>query len=111
MEKIMKTSDQMVEIATALSKLQGMLSSVKKDAKGYNYTYANLPSVWEIIRAPLAENGLSIVQDAYTTAEGASVVTRLFHASGQWIEFGPLNVPMGKKDAHATGSSITYSKK
>lgn len=107
----MKTSEQLNEVAAALCKMQGQLATVKKDTKGYNYKYATLASVWDIIRLPLLENGLSIAQDTRTSDGCVSVSTRVMHTSGQWIEFGPLVVPMAKKDAHATGSATTYGRR
>jgi len=107
----MKTSEEMVEISKAMNAMQAELHTVSKDAKGYNYKYANFASIWNALREPLTKNGLSIIQDASSCPEGVSVVTRLQHVSGQWIEFGPLLVPMGKKDAHSTGSAISYARR
>lgn len=107
----MKTSDEVKEVIAALVKVQGSLHSIKKDTKAYNYYYATLSSIWDVIREPLMENGLLVTQDALTLPEGISVTTRVMHESGQWMEFGPLVVPMGKKDAHSTGSGITYGRR
>lgn len=109
----MKTSEQLNEIIKALSILQGSMDAAKKDKKNpfFKSTYADLTSVWEALRGPLAQNGLCVVQDALTNTEGVSVTTRVMHESGQWIETGPLIIPMGKADAHSTGKAITYGKR
>lgn len=107
----MKTSSSINEIATALSKMQAALEPAKRDAKGYNYKYATLSQVWDIIRMPLIENGLSVIQDAHTTDAGISVTTRIMHNSGQWIECGPMIVPVAKKDAQGAGSATTYGRR
>lgn len=108
----MKTSEEIIDLSKAMAKMQGEMTFVPKDCKGYNYKYADLASIWGVIREPLQNNGLFVVQDAITLPEGVSVTTRVIHTSGQWMEFGPLVVPMGnKKDAHATGSGITYAKR
>jgi hypothetical protein len=107
----METSEEIKDVVSALVKVQGGLHSVKKDTKAYNYYYATLSSIWDVIREPLAENGLFVTQDALTLPEGISVTTRVVHSSGQWIQYGPLVVPMGKKDAHSTGSGITYGRR
>jgi hypothetical protein len=52
-----------------------------------------------------------VVQDASLCDRGVSVTTRLIHSSGQWIEFGPLTVPMSKQDAHGVGSATTYARR
>ena len=46
----MKTSESQNEIAAALSKFQGALSSVGKESKAYNYYYSDLSTIWEVIR-------------------------------------------------------------
>jgi len=51
------------------------------------------------------------VQEATTSQEGVSVVTRVLHSSGQWIEFGPFTIPLGKKDAQSVGSACSYAKR
>ena len=107
----MITSEKIECLAKALTQMQGAMGIASKDRSGYNYKYADLASVWGVIREPLVSNGLSVLQDAITIPEGVSVTTRVMHDSGQWIEFGPLVVPMGKKDAHSTGSAITYAKR
>lgn len=107
----MKTSDNLNEIARALSKFQGSLTTVKKDTKAYNYKYATLSSIWDMIRHPLSENGLTVLQDTFTHEHGISVSTRVLHISGQWVEFGPLVVPMSKNDAHSAGSATSYGRR
>lgn len=107
----MKTSENINELAKAMVSMQAELGTATKDCTAYNYKYADLAAVWSVIRDPLVSNGLMVMQDALTLSEGVSVSTRVTHESGQWIEFGPLIVPMGKKDAHSTGSAITYAKR
>lgn len=109
----MKTSEEINEIAKALSELQGSMGPAKKDQINpyFKSYYADLTSVWNAIRDPLHENGLCVLQDAVTTEIGISVITRIIHSSGQWIEYGPLIVPLAKNDAQAVGSAISYGKR
>lgn len=107
----MKKSDDIVEISKAMNKLQAELNNISKEAKGYNYKYADFASIWDALRHPLTHNGLSVTQDAISSNEGVSVTTHVLHTSGQWLEFGPLLVPMGKRDAHSTGSAISYARR
>ena len=109
----MITSEQINEIATAMAKAQAALKSAAKDATNpaYNSKYADLTAVWGACRGPLTDNGIAVWQDV-TMAEGNILVrTRLAHSSGQWVELGPLPIPLGKISAHGVGSAISYGKR
>lgn len=107
----MKTSEKLGEFAAAMSKFQSKLQTVKKDTKAYNYKYATLASICEMFRPLLEEHGFFIFQDVASVAEGVVVTTRIIHTSDQWIETEPLLIPMGKRDAHSTGSAATYGRR
>jgi len=107
----MKTSENIIEIAKALSAMQAVMDNASKKVEAFKYKYSDLSSVWEVLRGPMTDNGLCVVQDPVSSDDGVSVVTRVMHESGQWIEFGPLLIPVGKRDAHSTGSAITYAKR
>jgi hypothetical protein len=106
------TSEQIGDIAAACAKAQLEMTPAAKDAKNphYNSRYSDLAAVIDAARI-YAKHNIAIFQDVVTNEAGASVTTRLAHASGQWIEFGPLTVPMGKRDAHGVGSATTYAKR
>lgn len=113
----MRTSDQINELAAASAKAQAAMKPAIKDSVNPAFKgakYADLTAVWESCRKPLTENGLTVWQDV-TTADGGtngiSVITRLVHSSGQWVEFGPLVVPLSKHDAHGVGSATSYGKR
>lgn len=107
----MKSSEDIKELAIALNKFQAQLQTIARESEAHKYKYADYASIWNAIRDPLTENGLSVFQDAYTIDGNAYVSTRVMHSSGQWIETNPLHVPQGKKDAHATGSACTYARR
>lgn len=109
----MKTSEQINEIAGALAAAQGALKPAVKDAvnPAYRSKYADLASVWEACREALPKHGLAAVQDVTNVDGGVAVTTRIVHKSGQWIECGPLEVPMAKPDAHGLGSAVSYGKR
>lgn len=109
----MKSSEHINELAKALSVMQGRLEAAKQDKINpfHKSKYADLNSIWDCLRPHLEANGLCIVQDALTLPEGVSVSTRIMHSSDQWIEFGPLIIPMAKSDAHSSGAAITYAKR
>jgi hypothetical protein len=108
----MQTSEQINEIAAAGAKAQAELRPALKDATNPHFSskYADLAAVMEASRV-YARHGIAIWQDVQVTAEGVAVLTRLTHASGQWLEFGPFAVPVSKRDAHGVGSAATYAKR
>lgn len=109
----MTTSEQIHEIATALAAAQGQLKPAIKDATNpaFRSKYADLTAVWDAVRGPLSGHGIAVVQEAITVEDGVAVITRLIHSSGQWLEFGPLTVPVAKRDAHGVGSATSYAKR
>jgi hypothetical protein len=109
----MKTSEMINEIAKAMSIAQGEMKPASKSSENpfFRSKYSNLAQVWDSIRDPLSKNGLCIFQDVLSIATGISISTRVCHASGQWIEFGPLEIPVAKKDAQSVGSATSYGKR
>ncbi len=107
----MDTSAEINELAGAFSAMQAEMESAIKDTQAFKYKYSDLAAVWGVLKGPMTKNGLSVTQEAKTLPEGVSVKTRIMHKSGQWIEYGPLIIPVGKMDAHSTGSAITYGKR
>lgn len=109
----MKTSEEIKDIAVAMSKFQAMLKPAIKDSQNPHFksNYSDLTSVMEAIREPLGLTGLTVWQDAITEEMCVSVTTRVVHNTGQWIEFGPFSVPFGRRDAHAIGSACSYAKR
>lgn len=110
----MKTSESIKEIATAVCKMQAALKPADKDSTNpmYKSKYSDINAVWSVLRGPLTSNGLSVWQDATTLETGVSVITRVVHSSGEWIEFSPYFVPLGvKKDAHGFGSATSYARR
>lgn len=128
----MTTSEQINELAAALSKAQGEMGGAVKDSANpfFKSKYADLASVREAIRAPFAKQGLSVVQFPKSEYNGApepyewtaksgekrygvrvvcvvSVLTRLLHASGQWME-DSVSTMLPTGDPQAVGSAITY---
>ena len=106
----MQTSEQLNELASALSKAQGEITGALKSADNpfFKSKYADLAACWDAARGPLTANGLCVVQTPSTTEDGAvQVTTRLLHSSGQWIEDAMACRP-AKADAQALGSITTY---
>jgi hypothetical protein len=110
---MLTTSQEIAELAGALSKAQGAFPRVTKgktaDAVTYSYSYADLADILEAVRKPLSDNGLAIIQPPVVAGEDVVLVTRLLHASGQWIE-STFPVDMFEKPQE-TGSALTYARR
>ena len=108
----MKTSEQINEIATALSKAQAEMTGAKKSSKNpfFKSSYSDLASVCEAISGPFANHGLSYIQSPEFSEQYIQVVTRIMHSSGQWVE-GVVTLPPTKNDAQGYGSAITYGRR
>ena len=65
-------------------------------AKTYSYRYVGLDTLTADLRPVLQAHGLAVVQEAADDG----VRTRIIHASGEWLEFGPLTIPAAN-DAQA----------
>lgn len=105
-------SDDIAELAMALSKAQGEIEDASKGAENpyFKSKYADLAAVRSVIREPLAKNNLSIVQLPSTIEGGAIVKTILMHSSGQFIQ-NELFMPASKNDPHGLGSAISYARR
>jgi len=105
-------SETIKELVTALTAFQGKMTAVRKDSINpfYKSKYASLDTIWETIRKPLSENGLSIAQ-TINLIEGKRVLeTTLYHISGEWISGVQLVNPV-RDDPQALGSAISYARR
>ena len=86
----MQTSDSIAALGTALAKAQADLEGATKDATNPHFKskYATLASVWEAWKAVGPKNGLSVIQGCTSDGPAVTVMTRLVHSSGEWVESG-----------------------
>ena len=115
MEEVIReeqTSAEIGELACALSKVQGQIVGARRDSRNpyFNSKYADLASIWEACRKPLAENGFAVVQTMASDTDIVRVITRLIHSSGQWIK-GELSLKPIKNDPQGMGFAITYARR
>jgi hypothetical protein len=105
-------SQTLGELAKALAKAQSELAGAKKDATNPHFRskYADLASVWDACRKPLADNGLTVMQYTAVREQQPFLVTLLVHASGESVE-GETPLLYGKADMQALGSAITYARR
>jgi hypothetical protein len=108
----MNQSEQINELATALSKAQGEITGALKDSSNpfFKSKYADLASCWDACRTQLSKNGLSVIQTTEVFDGTLMVVTTLAHSSGQWVT-GLLPVKAKDDGPQAQGSGITYARR
>jgi hypothetical protein len=106
-------SEQINEIAKALSVAQAKITGAIKDTQNPHYKsfFADLASVMDAIRTPFAESGLSYTQTTRITENGGVVlVTTVMHHSGQWLAGEYPVIPI-KNDPQGLGSAMTYARR
>lgn len=112
--KTMSTDNAGKELATALAKAQGTVENAKKVSNNPHFKskYADLATIWDVIREPLTANGLSVLQLPCEAPPGQiGLVTHIFHSSGQYIS---EKFFVGLKDTtnpQQVGSALTYMKR
>lgn len=105
----MNKSESIKELATALCEFQSEVEKIKKTATNpfFKSKYATLSDILDVIRQPLASNGLSFVQ--FPIGE-YGLDTMLMHTSGEWISESYIMKPT-KTDPQGAGSVITYQRR
>lgn len=129
-------SDQIGELAAALAAAQGEFPDIPKDCTAkvttrtggsYEFRYADLETIFRIVRPVLAKHGLAISvsveaqeielppeQNRPAKTLGMAATATLLHKSGQWLRSAPLCVPVDpdalrRQYAQACGSAATYA--
>lgn len=105
----MQHSDNIQNLAAALVKFQGEVETVRKTANNpfFRSKYATLAQILDVVRQPLADNGLAVSQ--FPTGEDA-ITTILLHKSGEYIMETSQMSPE-KRTPQALGSAITYARR
>lgn len=99
----------MKELYKALAAFQAEVPTIKKNASGYGYKFADLEEINNVIKPLLTKHGLGYIQPL----QGTSVQTVVFHVeSGESIE-SLTEIPQGvelkgQNTFQVGGSAITY---
>src|SRR5436190_618514 len=111
MQQSVRRSDQVEQIALALSKAQGKIKAAERDSKNpfYKSTYSSLSAVWDACREALSENEIAVVQPLSGSGRLAVITTLLLHSSGQWIE-ERLILTAREDTPQAIASAATYGR-
>lgn len=110
----MKTSQSIVNLSKALLKAQNQMGAAKKDAKNpfFKSTYADLPTVMEVVKLPLNEAGIIVLQPASYHDGKNFISTTLVHAeSGEWMQSETEVVSAKLNDPQAFGAAQTYARR
>ncbi len=107
-------SEQIGQLAAALSKAQAEITGALKDTANpyFKSKYADLASCWDACRKQLTQNELAVIQTLSVNwdRDEPILVTTLAHSSGEWIR---SELPIRAKDSspQAQGSAITYARR
>jgi len=98
-----------LKIYKALADFQQEVPVIHKGTSGFNYTYADLTTIFEVIKPLLKTHGLGF----YQAVDLGYVKTTVFHIeSGEEVSsktFIPTGVSLNKmNDFQVLGSGITY---
>jgi hypothetical protein len=107
-------SDTIGKLAAALSIAQGALEPAEKNGFNPHFKskFSTLADMVAVARAPLAANGLAVLHKfGRDGKDGPVVVTKLTHASGEWISsIHPVLVPKGANN-QVLGTAIAYARR
>lgn len=94
----MRTSENINEIAKAINSFRQAVKQPTKDGdnKFLKSRYVQLEGVVDAIDRALTDTGLAYTQEVVSEGNQVSVTTLILHSSGQFIELGPLSVPVAK---------------
>ena len=111
----MRTSEDIKDIAAALSAFQSECPNVIKSATNpfFKSKYATLDAIWDTIRPVLNKHGLAIAQGTECEEHLVNVTTILTHASGQFFESG-IKLPGNDGDKYnpqTVGRALTYGRR
>lgn len=100
-------------LAGALAKAQGAMRAAAKDATNPHFKsrYADLASIWDACREPLATNGLAVMQRVSDHTGGIAITTMLVHASGEYVRDVCVYPLRERGNIQALGSAITYGRR
>lgn len=106
-------NDVVIDIYKAFGLAQAEFPSPKKDSVNPHFRsrYADLASVVDAIREPLAKHGLFFRQEASVQDHSVTVTTDVCNHYGSCIRFGSVTIPVSRADAHAIGSALTYARR
>lgn len=108
----MKTSEMIDKLAEALSLARKEFKPVIKNKQNPHFKnwYADLSSIFDATVDSLSKYGIALTQAPAVFEGRVTVLTRLIHKSGQWLE-SELSLKPTADTPQAIGSAITYARR
>jgi hypothetical protein len=109
-----KSSESIKNLSKALLKAQTQMGSAKKDSKNpfFKSSYADLPTVMEVVKTPLNESGIIVLQPSSHRDGKNFITTTLIHSdTGEWMESETEVVSAKANDPQAFGAAQTYARR
>ena len=102
------------ELFAALSRAQGNVENAKKLSNNPHFKskYADLATIWDVIREPFTNEGLSVLQLPCAAPTGSvGLTTTLCHKSGQFVSDSFFLALKDASNPQQAGSAFTYMKR
>lgn len=97
-------------LVDALTDLTNIAKKNQANTGSYGYSFLNIADLVAETRPVLAEHGIVALTPIADHGNGLACTVVLLHRSGERLDFGPFPFPHGK-DAQATGSWVTYTRR
>lgn len=106
-------SEHRKEFYAALAKAQGEMSAAAKSTTNtfFKSKYSDISDVLRVVKGPLADNGIALMQPATMTPDGAFVIVQTILAKGDFSVKEETRLPVQKKDPQEIGKLITYARR
>lgn len=107
-------SESIKNLTKALLNAQKNMGKAVKGAKNpyFKSTYADLPTVMEVVKEPLNESGIIVLQPASFRDGRNFITTTLIHAeTGEWMSSETEVICTKANDPQAFGAAQTYARR
>ena len=107
-------SDTVEQLMPAFIKTIEELGNPVRNKAGHSYKYVDLATMTELARPVLAANDLVVTQTVYPINDQPTLVTTLFHKSGEFLRSYYDLVEAGLRNANNAqqmGGAITYARR
>ena len=110
----MKSSETITNLTKALLKAQIQMGSAVKGSKNpfFKSNYADLPTLMEVVKSPLNENGILVLQPSDFRDGKNFIETVLIHGdSGDWMSSSTEVICAKQNDPQSFGAAQTYARR
>jgi len=102
----------MKNLFKAIADFQQEVPTIHKGTKGYGYSYADLPTIFEKINPLLKKHGLGFMQNLQSKEGITYLETAIFHVESGEESISNVAIPevalKGMNDYQSFGSGVTY---